>query len=116
MLVDHELPSHVPLALRILGRVLDVDEATMLSLGESVLREYVDEDQTHSRAPLLPIDPRYLDRVEWRLLGHNSTQRLNVSAFARQEPKNYSGLAGFVLGTFFGVGVMAFLVFGPLHL
>ncbi|MEJ2042744.1 MAG: hypothetical protein P8X89_05660 [Reinekea sp.] len=116
LLVDHELPSHVPLALRILGRVLDVDEATMLSLGESVLREYVDEDQTHSRAPLLPIDPRYLDRVEWRLLGHNSTQRLNVSAFARQEPKNYSGLAGFVLGTFFGVGVMAFLVFGPLHL
>lgn len=114
LLVDHELPSHTPLALRILGRVLSLTEDEMLSIGESVAREYADEDQ--NRVPLLPVDPRYLDRVEWRLYGATATTRLNIATEKPKPKKSRSGLLGFAWGTAFGIALMAFLVFGPLQL
>lgn len=114
LLVDHELPNHTPLALRILGRVLSLSEGQMLSIGESVAREYADEDQ--NRVPLLPVDPRYLDRIEWRLYGATATSRLNVSSEKSKPKRSRSGLIGFAWGSLFGVAFMAFLVFGPLQL
>ena len=116
LLVDHELPTHVPLALRILGQVLDITEQNMHDIGESVYREYVDEDEIRNRAPLLPVDPRYLDRVEWRLYGHSATQRLNSNMAVKTKQRSVAGYMGFSLGTVFGVLITIALVFGPLQL
>ncbi|MDX1474199.1 MAG: hypothetical protein R3309_08515 [Reinekea sp.] len=116
LLVDHELPTHVPLALRILGQILSIPEETILRLGETVFREYLDEDENRNRAPLLPVDPRYLDRVEWRLYGHTATQRINVVKEGKRKSRSPAGYIGFMLGTVFGGLVVAGLVFGPLQL
>ncbi len=116
LLVDHELPTHVPLALRILGQVLDISEQRIHDLGESVYREFVDEDDHRNRAPLLPVDPRYLDRVEWRLYGHSATQRLNINSTVKSKERSIAGYVGFLLGTGFGVLATVALVFGPLQL
>ena len=116
LLVDHELPTHVPLALRILGQVLDISESRIHEIGDSVHREYNETDETRNRAPLLPVDPRYLDRVEWRLYGHSATQRLNYQPVAPKKERNLSGFYGFGWGSVFGALVVVGLVFGPLQL
>ena len=115
LLVDHELPTHVPLALRILARVLSVEEDTIQRIGEAVFREYTDADEERKRAPLLPVDPRYLDRIEWRLYGHSATTRMQVPTAARQ-PKSLRGVWVFGSGTLFGAALVLLLVFGPLQL
>lgn len=115
LLVDHELPTHVPLAIRILGRVVNISEGRVHELGQNVFREYTEGQNERKRAPLLPVDPRYLDRVEWRLYGHSPkpTHRLsNSSASGR-----WSNLSlGFGVGTLFGAVLVVALVFGPLQL
>ena len=117
LLVDHELPSHAPLALRILGRVLAVDEPAMMTLGETVNREYMEDNQHRNRAPLLPLDPRYLDRVEWRLLGHKTTQRhYGKTMQGYRTPNKHLTTLSFSLGTLFGAAIVTFLVFGPWQL
>lgn len=115
LLVDHELPTHVPLALRILGQILDIREDTIQRLGESVFNEYIDTDAEHRRAPLLPVDPRYLDRVEWRLYGHTATSRVHVPSYGTKT-RSYTGLKIFLGGAFTGALVVVALVFGPLQL
>ncbi|EAR08912.1 hypothetical protein MED297_04562 [Reinekea sp. MED297] len=115
LLVDHELPTHVPLALRILARVLSVDEDTIQRIGEAVFREYTDGDEERKRAPLLPVDPRYLDRIEWRLYGHSATTRMQAPKVARK-PKSLKGVWVFGSGSVFGAALVLLLVFGPLQL
>lgn len=115
LLVDHELPTHVPLALRILARVMSIPENRIQELGETVFREYTEEDESKNRAPLLPVDPRYLDRVEWRLYGHTATSRVTVSS-APIEKRDLSSFYSFLWGSVAGAAVVVALVFGPLQL
>lgn len=115
LLVDHELPTHVPLALRILGRVLSVEDTTIQTIGESVFREYTDDDDARKRAPLLPVDPRYLDRIEWRLHGHSATTRIQAP-LGVQKSRSFRGFWMFGAGSLVGAMVVVALVFGPLQL
>ncbi len=116
LLVDHELPTHAPLALRIMGQVLNISEERMLQIGESVFREYVETDENHNRVPLLPLDPRYLDRIEWRLYGHSSMTRRSLQSAPAKKKSGHKFFSGFSVGLIVGAGVMAGLVFGPLQL
>lgn len=116
LLIDHELPAHVPLALRILGRVLSIAESQVLEIGESVFREYTEQEDPRTRAPLLPLDPRYLDRVEWRLHGDVSGSRQIENRQTGRRNKHTALLLGFFLGTVFGGLVAVALIFGPLQL
>ena len=115
LLVDHELPTHVPLALRILARVLSIPEDRIQALGETVFREYTEEDESRNRAPLLPVDPRYLDRVEWRLYGHTATSRIAVQKKAPVK-RDLTPVYTFAWGSLFGAALVVGLVFGPLQL
>ena len=116
LLVDHELPTHVPLALRIMGQVLNFEESRQLAIGADVFSEYTENDLDRKRAPLLPVDPRYLDRIEWRLYGHSSTHRRTSFPEQDKSEKNYGSLYGFMVGTLFGAVLVGGLVFGPLQL
>lgn len=118
LLVDHELPNHVPLALRIVGQVLNVNDHEVMSIGEEVYAEYVEsDDSSHQRLPLLPVDPRYLDRIEWRLHGHGATQRTYAQRTPNPKKKSHKqGWTGFAFGVVVGVVATIALVFGPLNL
>ena len=116
LLVDHEFPTQVPLALRIIGRIVDFDDHQQLVIGAAVFNEYAEEDPARVRAPLVPIDPRYLDRIEWRLYGHSATHRRTSYPVANQGKKSRGGLYGFVGGTVFGALLVGGLVFGPLQM
>ena len=116
VLVDHELPSQVPLALRIIGQIVDFEDSQQMVIGAAVFNEYAEEDPERFRAPLVPIDPRYLDRVEWRLYGHRATHRRTSFPVASPGDKNRAGLYGFIGGTVFGALLVGGLVFGPLQL
>ncbi|GGX44853.1 SH3 domain-containing protein [Saccharospirillum salsuginis] len=117
LLVSHDMPSHVPLALRLMARILDVPEFQVLEIGQQVQREVQDEDSDVERAPLLPDDPRYLDRVEWRLYGVSDPVRPS-----RAEPEQRSDSGGwrqftiFLAGILVGAGLLGFLVWGPMQL
>lgn len=115
LLVDHELPTHVPLALRIMGQVLNIEESRMYEIGEEVFREYTDGSEEKQKAPLLPLDPRYLDRVEWRLYGHSSSHR-SVYRTTDQKVRDNRGVFGFMWGSVFGALIVVGLVFGPWQL
>lgn len=115
LLADHDLPAHLPLAMRILSRLLYIPEASIHAIGEQVLSEFSFDEQRGELAPLLPVEPRYLDRIEWRLHGNNATRRLNVVNVDRRK-RNLSGYYGFGLGTLFGVAITITLVWGPLKL
>jgi len=116
LLVDHELPAHVPLALRIMGQVLRIDEERLHEIGDNVYREYTESDEGRNRAPLLPVDPRYLDRVEWRLYGHSSMQRRAEPRQSNHKERNLSSFYSFSWGAAFGAVAVVALVFGPLQL
>lgn len=113
LLVDHEFPNHVPLALRLLGQILNLDEQRLHSIGEAVFQEYTDTIEEKVRAPLLPIDPRYLDRVEWRLYGQSSRTRQSQPSTGRDNGSLKIAVSGFIVGTVFGASVLGFLIFGP---
>jgi len=117
LLVSHDMPSHVPLALRLMARILDVPEFQVLEIGQQVQREVQDEDEDVERAPLLPDDPRYLDRVEWRLYGVSDPVRPT-----RPDPEPHRDSGGwrqfliFLAGILVGAGLLSVLVWGPLQL
>ncbi len=116
LLVDHEFPTQVPLALRIIGRIVDFEDSQQMVIGAAVFNEYAEDDLERPRAPLVPIDPRYLDRVEWRLYGHSATHRRTSYPVVNQADKNRGGLYGFIGGTVFGALLVGGLVFGPLQM
>lgn len=117
LLVSHDMPGHVPLALRLMGRILDVPESEILEIGQQVQRETQGDDDDVERAPLLPDDPRYLDRVEWRLYGVSDPVRPR-STEPSSAPQRYWGryLAVFGLGGVVGAMLVGFLVWGPMQL
>lgn len=113
LLVDHDLPSHVPLALRLLGRVLKVPEFHILDIGKKVQRETEQMPTEAPRTPLLPEDPRYLDRVEWRLYGMSDPIRRISYAEKDRSGRSLRLLGAFMAGLTMGVGGLVFLVWGP---
>lgn len=116
LLVNHELPSHVPLALRLLGRVLNVPEFHILDIGKRVQHEVEQQPAEAVRTPLLPEDPRYLDRIEWRLYGISDPIR-RTSNTDKNPPRGWlrTGVA-FVAGLLVGLGGLSYLVWGPAQL
>jgi hypothetical protein len=116
LLIDHELPTQVPLAFRILGRIVDVDDSQLMAFGTAVFNEYTEDGSEPIRVPLVPIDPRYLDRIEWRLYGHSATHRRTSSPVEHKSEKNRSSLYSFAGGTLFGALLLGGLVFGPLQI
>lgn len=113
LLVNHDLPSHVPLALRLLGRVLKVPEFHILDIGKKVQRETEQLPTDTPDSPLLPEDPRYLDRVEWRLYGMSDPIRRTSYAEKNRPGGSLRLLGAFMAGLTMGVGSLAFLVWGP---
>jgi len=113
LLVNHDLPSHVPLALRLLGRVLKVPEFHILDIGKKVQKELEQQPAGVTRAPLLPEDPRYLDRVEWRLYGMSDAIRRTSNVDAGKNGGSFRLASAFVAGLLVGAGSLAFLVWGP---
>lgn len=113
LLVDHDLPSHVPLALRLLGRVLKVPEFHILDIGKKVQRETEQTPTETPRTPLLPEDPRYLDRVEWRLYGMSDPIRRTSYSENDRHGGRMQLTGAFLAGLIVGVGGLAFLVWGP---
>lgn len=113
LLVDHDLPSHVPLALRLLGRVLKVPEFHILDIGKKVQREIEQTPTEIPRTPLLPEDPRYLDRVEWRLYGMSDPIRRTSYSENDRHGGRMQLTGAFFAGLIVGVGGLAFLVWGP---
>jgi len=116
LLVDHELPTQVPLALRIIGQVLEFEESQQLAIGADVFTEYTKHDPERKGAPLLPANPRYLDRIEWRLSEQLSMPRRTHFPVQNQSGKGSSRLYGFIAGSVFGAVLVGGLVFGPLQL
>ncbi|TXR54313.1 hypothetical protein [Reinekea thalattae] len=116
LLLDHELPTHVPLALRILGRVLSLPESRIQELGQRVFEEYASGDSDRLLAPLVPLDPRYLDRVEWRLHGEVTPSSRVQKRRAKSKPRQKGLFGSFALGAIFGVLLSVALIFGPLQL
>jgi hypothetical protein len=113
LLVNHDLPSHVPLALRLLGRVLKVPEFHILDIGKKVEKETEQLPAVAPLIPLLPEDPRYLDRVEWRLYGMSDPIR-RTSKSENSPGRGGLRLAGaFAAGLLVGIGGLSFLVWGP---
>lgn len=116
LLVSHQMPNQVPLALRLVGRILDVPEFEILEIGEQVQREVQDQDDIE-RAPLLPQDPRYLDRVEWRLYGDSRPVRGDSLRERRKASGNgWRYFTLFTLGSAFGALLISYLVWGPMQL
>ncbi|MFQ3229340.1 SH3 domain-containing protein [Reinekea sp.] len=116
VLADHELPTHVPLALRILGQIIGINEQRLHEIGGDVFREFLEVDEAKSRAPLLPVDPRYLDRIEWRMYGHTATSR-NIFEHRETKKTEPTGkVPAFIVGFILGAAALALLVFGPLQL
>lgn len=113
LLVDHDLPSHVPLALRLLGRVLKVPEFQILDIGKKVQRETEQTPTEIPRTPLLPEDPRYLDRVEWRLYGMSDPIRRTSYSENDRHGGRMQLTGAFFAGLIVGIGGLAFLVWGP---
>lgn len=113
LLVNHDLPSHVPLALRLLGRVLKVPEFHILDIGKKVQKELEQQPTDLTRAPLLPEDPRYLDRIEWRLYGMSDPIRRTSNADDGRNGGRLRLASTFVAGLLVGAGSLAFLVWGP---
>lgn len=113
LLINHDLPSHVPLALRLLGRVLKVPEFHILDIGKKVQKELEQQPTEVSRAPLLPEDPRYLDRIEWRLYGMSDPIRRTSNVDDARSGGRFRIASAFVAGLVVGVGSLAFLVWGP---
>lgn len=113
LLVNHDLPSHVPLALRLLGRVLKVPEFHILDIGKKVQKELEQQPTDVTRAPLLPEDPRYLDRIEWRLYGMSDPIRRTSNVDDGRNGGRFRLASAFVAGLVVGVGSLAFLVWGP---
>lgn len=116
LLLDHELPTHVPLALRILGRVLNLPESRTQELGRRVFEEYASGESDRLLAPLVPLDPRYLDRVEWRLHGEVTPSSRVEKRRAKSKPRQKGLFGSFALGAVFGVLLSVALIFGPLQL
>ncbi|TCS43194.1 hypothetical protein BCF53_102220 [Reinekea marinisedimentorum] len=116
LLADHQLPAHVPLALRILGRVLNIAEADVLEIGGQVFEELTEADSGKIRVPLLPVEPRYLDRIEWRLHGTAEGRMVPDPPVSRRQRRYQHLLLGFALGTVFGALLAIALIFGPLQL
>lgn len=117
LLVSHDMPSHVPLALRLMARILDVPEDQILEIGRQVQREIQDVDDAAPRAPLLPEDPRYLDRVEWRLYGDNDPIRPTTAAVGlNKQHQGWRYFLMFVAGGVFGALLVSYMVWGPMQL
>lgn len=117
VLVDYAMPSHVPLALRLMARILDVPEFRVLDIGQRVQREVQDETAEDDRPPLLPDDPRYLDRVEWRLYGFSDPVRPpRPDPEAGSNSGNWRLMSVFVAGMLVGIAGLSFLVWGPMQL
>lgn len=112
LLVNHSLPSHVPLALRLLGRILKVPEFHILDIGKKVQKE-LEQPSEVTRAPLLPEDPRYLDRIEWRLYGMSDPIRRTSNVDTGRNGGRFRLASAFVAGLVVGAGSLAFLVWGP---
>ncbi|MHA7880432.1 MAG: SH3 domain-containing protein [Saccharospirillum sp.] len=121
LLADHTLPNQVPLALRLLARILKLPDRHVFSMGERIWEEQQDAGaaDVDDRSVLLPDDPRYLDRVEWRLYG-NPSQSGPSSRPSTEEPSVTRGFwhhgLSFLAGVIMGVSVLAFLVWGPVEL
>lgn len=121
LLADHAMPNQVPLALRLLARILKLPERHVYSIGERIWQDEQGSGQFNSdeRPVLLPDDPRYLDRIEWRLYGGSG--QANQRPVATQSSSMsatwvwHHGLT-FVAGLISGVSVLAFLVWGPMEL
>lgn len=121
LLADHAMPNQVPLALRLLARILKLPERHVYSIGERIWQDEQGsgENSSDDRPALLPYDPRYLDRVEWRLYGGSGQA-------GREREADHSGSAlatlvwhhglTFTAGLISGVSVLAFLVWGPMQL
>lgn len=116
LLVSHDMPSHVPLALRLMARILDVPEERILEIGQQVQREVQDIDDPAPRAPLLPEDPRYLDRVEWRLYGDNDPIRPTPTGGHPKRHQGWRYFLAFASGGIFGALLVSYLVWGPMQL
>ncbi|PTY39026.1 hypothetical protein BGP77_09755 [Saccharospirillum sp. MSK14-1] len=112
LLVFHEMPSQVPLALRLMGRILGISEDRVLEIGERVQRETQDENGDIERPPLLPEDPRYLDRIEWRLFGVQARTRRNPLPKANKDSQWMSYTLVFLIGFMIGGGFVSYMVWG----
>ncbi|MFG1497619.1 SH3 domain-containing protein [Saccharospirillum sp. HFRX-1] len=112
LLVFHEMPSQVPLALRLLGRILGISEDRVLEIGERVQRETQDEKGDVERPPLLPEDPRYLDRIEWRLFGVQARTRRNSLPKTNKDSQWMSYTLVFLIGFLVGSSFISYMVWG----
>jgi len=112
LLVFHEMPSQVPLALRLLGRILGISEDRVLEIGERVQRETQDQSGDTERPPLLPEDPRYLDRIEWRLFGVQARTRRNTPSKTNKNSQWMSYTLVFLVGLLVGGGFVSYMVWG----
>ena len=113
LLEFHEMPTQVPLALRLMGRILNVSENRVLEIGERVQRETQEENGDVDRSPLLPEDPRYLDRIEWRLFGVYTRPRRSSSSRGNKDSQWGALLLIFFVGFVLGGGLVSYLVWGP---
>lgn len=112
LLVFHEMPNQVPLALRLLGRILDISEDQILEIGERVQRETQDENGDLERPPLLPEDPRYLDRIEWRLFGVQARTRRSPLPKSNKDSQWMSYTLVFLIGFLIGGSFVSYMVWG----
>lgn len=113
LLVHHEMPSQVPLALRLMSRILNVSESRVLEIGERVQREIHGDGDDVERSPLLPEDPRYLDRVEWRLFGVHARTRRSPAPKGKRNTRWVPYTLVFLMGFVFGGSAISYLVWGP---
>lgn len=121
LLSDHAMPNQVPLALRLLARILKLPERHVYTIGERIWQDEqgAGEISSDDRPALLPDDPRYLDRVEWRLYGGSGKSgEARVAAQSGSVTTSWVWHHGltFVAGLISGVSVLAFLVWGPMEL
>ena len=114
LLISHSMPTQFPLVMRVMARILAIPESQVVVIGEQVQTQ---EKINPLSEPLTPIDPRYLDRIEWRLYGADHGGRLPVSD-THQEHSHWLKplLIPFGIGVLVGAGLISFLVWGPMQL
>jgi hypothetical protein len=93
--------------------VLKVPEFHILDIGKKVEKETEQQPAGAPLIPLLPEDPRYLDRVEWRLYGVSDPIRRTNKADNGSRKGGLRLAGAFATGLLVGIGGLSFLVWGP---